>query len=253
MSRQPWTLPDHPEERLALAKGYPYGAPARSYLFQDGAAHPLDAGGGDDLWAGRWAVIGHGSNRAPEQLARKFRHFSGDASRIPVTYVWLAGYDVVYSAHVTTYGAIASNLTHAPGCRVRVALTWLTAQQLERMHETEGNYAFGRLQGVELETEAGPDARNTDIHMYLSDHGCLLDPAGRPIGLDAVEAADRPHPAMDQPAVQRLVRDRLDGQADLDTFILHAVADGQTRWQRIQALKAHRRESHVPHFVTVQG
>ncbi|MBK1670299.1 hypothetical protein CKO28_19935 [Rhodovibrio sodomensis] len=259
MTGPPWKLPSDPAHRLEIAKGYPYDAPAQSYLFRDGRAHPLsDAGPADrsaaGLWTGRWAVLGHGSNRAPGQLARKFAHFAGAASEIPVTYVWLDGYDVVYSAHVTAYGAIASNLTYAPGCRVRVALTWLTAPQLARMHETEGAYAFGRLDGVRIQTEAGPDAAHTDIHMYLSDHGCLLHD-GAPVGIESVRAEGRPHRALDQPRVQQLVRDKLarqlDVEDDLDSFILHAVADPNTRMHRIRALADHAQPSHVPHFEAV--
>lgn len=254
MTGLPWKLPSDPAHRLAIAKGYPYGAPANSYLFRDGRAHPLSAASTGAPFTGRWAVLGHGSNRAPGQLARKFAHFEGAASEIPVTYVWLDGYDVVYSAHVTAYGAIASNLTYAPGCRVRVALTWLTERQLERMHETEGAYAFGRLHGARIQTDAGPDAAHTDIHIYLSDHGCLLD-QGAPLGIESVRALRRPHPAVDQVRVQQLVYDKiardLDAEAGLDSFILHAVADPDIRMHRIRALAEHAQPSHVPHFVGV--
>jgi hypothetical protein len=252
VSGPPWKLPSDPAHRLAIAKGYPYDAPTNSYLFRDGRAHPLSAATARAPFTGRWAVLGHGSNRAPGQLARKFAHFEGAASEIPVTYVWLDDYDVVYSAHVTAYGAIASNLTYAPGCRVRVALTWLDGRQLERMHETEGAYAFGRLAGAAIATDAGPDAAHTDVHMYLSDHGCLLD-RGAPVGIESVRAVGRPHRTLDQPAVQQLVYAKLgrqpEGDGDLDTFILHAVADPNTRMHRIRALAAHAQPSHVPHFV----
>lgn len=254
MTGPAWTLPSDPARRLEIAKGYPYDAPANSYLFRDGRAHPLSEATAGDPFAGRWAVLGHGSNRAPGQLARKFAHFAGAASEIPVTYVWLDDYDVVYSAHVTAYGAIASNLTHAPGCRVRVALTWLDGRQLERMHETEGAYAFGRLAGATIAADAGPDAAQTDIHMYLSDHGCLLD-AGAPVGIASVRAHGRPHQAVDQIRVQQMVRDKLAGalvgEADLDRFILHALADPDTRMHRIRTLAAHAQPSHVPHFEAV--
>jgi hypothetical protein len=232
---------------LARARGYPYPAPAQSFLYRDGTAQPLDGA----RFAGRWPVLAHGSNRAPEQLARKFRHFSGAASEIPVTYVWLAGYDVVYSAHVTAYGAVASTLTRAPGCRVRVALSWLDDAQLARMHETEGNYAFGRLAGTELAPEAGPSAARTAIYMYLSDHGCLLDDAGRPAALAAVRAEARPHGALDQDGALALLRDRLAPDRPLAAFILQQIDDPETRAARIRAVKAHARPTEVPHFTPV--
>jgi hypothetical protein len=120
------------------------------------------------------------------------------------------------------------------------------------MHETEGAYAFGRLAGAAIATDAGPDAAHTDVHMYLSDHGCLLD-GGAPVGIESVRAVGRPHRTLDQPGVQQLVYAKLgrqpEGDGDIDTFILHAVADPNTRMHRIRALAAHAQPSHVPHFV----
>lgn len=242
--RVPWALPDDPAERLAIAKGYPYHAPARSFLYRHDEVRPIE----EADFARRTAVLGHGSNRSPSQLARKFAHFEGPDAEIPVTYAWLDGYDVVYSAHVTTYGAIASTLQHAPGCRVRVAVTWLDTVQLERMHETEGHYAFGRLEGVPVAPEAGPPADGHHLMMYLSDHGCLLR-AGAPIGLAAVQAEGRAHPALDQEQALALVRDRLAADTDLDRFILDSIADPELRWRRIEHLRAHATASRVPHFV----
>lgn len=239
----PWTLPADPAARLRIAKSYPYDAPARSYLFRDGGVLPID----DADFRGRTAVLGHGSNRSPEQLARKFGHLSGRHSAIPVTYVWLHDYDVVYSAHVTAYGAVASTLQAAPGCRVRVALTWLDDAQLERMHETEGNYSYGALAGARLDAEAGPEVRGGEVTMYLSDHG-VLSHGGRPVGLAAVAADGRPHSALWQAQVQEEVRRRIAPESALDDFILQAVTDADARWRRIGTLRADAITPHVPHF-----
>ena len=148
----PWKLPESEGELLALAKSYPYPAPDRSYHFADGQAGPIDRAD----FTGRVPVLAHGSNRSPEQLKRKF----GTAAEIPVSFGWLTEYDVVYSAHITQYGAVASTLQHRPGTRVRLAINWLNDAQLLRMHETEGpsNYAFGRLVGIDLTLEHGPAA-----------------------------------------------------------------------------------------------
>lgn len=239
----PWQLPEAAAERLCLAKGYPFEAPARSYLFRPAGPAPIEAAD----FAGRVPVVGHGSNRAPAHLARKFGHLAGRHAEIPVTFAWLADYDVVYSAHVTQYGAIASNLQHTPGCRVRIALTWLDAAQLQRMHETEGSYGYGRLAGVRLEVEDGPAAALAEAYMYLSDHGCLaLD--GERTGLAAVPAEARPRRALAQEAVLARVRDRLAPQAELDAFILAAIGDQALRRARTAALAAHALPNDVPHF-----
>lgn len=239
----PWRLPEGRAARLDLAKSYPYPAPARAYLFRDGRAHPID--GAD--FRGRTPVLAHGSNRAPAQLARKFGHLDGRVGEIPVTYVWLHNYDVVYSAHVTRYGALASTLQAAAGCRVRVALTWLDDAQLERMHETEGNYTYGALAGARLSPADGPPVAGGEVTMYLSDHGCLRHD-GAPVGLAAVPAADRPHRALRQSEMQEVVRRRTDPGCDLDDFILAAVADPAERRRRIDRLRADAIVREVPHF-----
>ncbi len=118
-----WSLPERDEERLALAKSYPFPTPGGSYLFRAGAARPLAPGSAQAaLFADRRPVIGHGSNPSPEQLPRKF----GERAEIPVSRAWLSDYDVVYSAHVTHYGSIAANLQHTPGARAEVYVNWLT-------------------------------------------------------------------------------------------------------------------------------
>ena len=151
----PWRLPDSPADRLALAKGYPFPAPGSCYLFRNGTAEPLPRD--PALYEGRQPVLAHGSNRSPEQLARKY----GSAAEIPVTYGRLADYDVVYSAHMSQYGSIASTLQHTPGTTVRLTINWLDRRQLARMHETEGpsTYAYGRLRGIDLALESGPVER----------------------------------------------------------------------------------------------
>jgi len=240
----PWPLPDSEEERLALAKAYPYSAPPCSYLFRDGEVHDLRHA----QFAGRTPVLAHGSNRAPEQLARKFSRFSGSASAIPVTYVWLDGYDIVYSAHITRYGAIASTLRAAPGCRARVALTWLDPPQLDRMHETEGNYRFGHLEGVAVTSEAGPDPAAQGIHLYLSEHGCLAENA-RPIGMAAVAAEGRNYAAHAQESALEIVRGYLAPDMSLDAFILDSVADEALRQERIARLRTLAAlPDEAPHF-----
>ena len=93
----PWALPGDEAGLLALATDYPYAAPDESYLFALGEARGLSAAG----WRGydfgpRVPVLAHGSNRSPQQLFRKF----GRDAEIPVTYGRLAGFDVVYAAHV---------------------------------------------------------------------------------------------------------------------------------------------------------
>lgn len=242
----PWKLPESEAELLRLAKSYPYEAPRTSYLFAQGAARPLtDLDHDRGLFDGRVPVIAHGSNRAPAQLARKY----GPAAEIPVSLGWLAEHDVVYSAHMTRYGAIASTLRHAPGVRARVAITWLDPDQLDRMHETEGSetYRFGHLRRIELHLEDGSGARLTEAGVYLGNKGCLADDHG-PVGLAAVTAEGRPHKALDQEAALDLVRARHRPEMTLDQMILETVRDPERRRALVQDMAAHALPAAAPHF-----
>src|SRR3954451_8054977 len=212
---------------IALATGYPYEFPACSYLFADHARHPLP----DDLLAeltGRVPVIACGSNRAPEQLARKFQDWTLPL-RIPVLCARLAGFDVVYSAHFTRYGAIPATLHPCPGATTDVAVQWFTPAELERMDATEGigiNYDRHHLTGIDLEIEGLGTIHAAET--YLSRRGPLLN-QGTPVALTAIPCANRAWPALDQHGVLELTRDRLAPDATLDGFVHSIVTDAKFR------------------------
>ncbi len=247
-----WPLPESPAARLALAKSYPFPAPGRSYLFRDGVARPLESGTSQvALFAARQPVIGHGSNRSPEQLRRKF----GARVEIPVSRAWLRDYDVVYSAHVTQYGAIAANLQHTPGAVAEVYVTWLAQDQLERMHETElggENYYYGRLNGVSLGLEAGPVAALADADVYLSTRGCLARDGG-PLGLAAVASKGRPHGVLDQEGALELVRGRHRPACALDHHILETIRDPAGRKALVAEMGRDALPAEAPHFEILKG
>ncbi|MFQ5784759.1 MAG: hypothetical protein ACE5H8_08035 [Alphaproteobacteria bacterium] len=252
------------ERLLARAKGYPYAAPPYSYLFVNGAAHELVEGGGDPLSEGalridgavvpvarvlhdlgirgtpgidgRIAVLAHGSNAAPETMARKFAGFGKDAV-IPVIRGRLAGFDVVYATHFSSYGSIPSTLAVSPGAEADIAVTFLTPRQLALMHRTELsalNYVYGRLDGLSL-VFAELGARDA-AHVYLTRHGHLgID--GAPFALAAIRARGRRFRALGKVAVLALARDHLAPGTDLDAFILETVADADLRRTRSEALR----------------
>ncbi len=247
----PWALPDSDDALLRLAKGYPYAAPDGSYLYRDGDSAALGGPLDPALTAGRVPVIAHGSNRAPEQIHRKFGHLAGAASEIPVTRAWLTDHDVVYSAHMTRYGSISATLHEAPGTRVQVYVTWLTEAQLPRMHETEigaGNYAYGRMGNVKLDVEAGPEL--SEAFAYLSVHGCLADPEQpeAPLALAAVPAEQRVHRHVDQEAALSVLRARHHPEDDLDAMILANIKDIPRRRRLVEALQHSAVPWSVPGF-----
>ena len=203
-----------------------------------------------DRYAGRVPVIAHGSNRAPDQLRRKY----GEAAEIPVSRAWLHDYDVVYSAHVSRYGSIAANLHHAPGVQVEVFVTWLDEPQLIRMHETELGgevYIYGRMDGITLELEEGPANGLAEAYVYLSRRGCLAT-AGQPLALAEVAARDRAHVAMAQVQALDLVHGRHGGDAALDDVILRTVRDPAYRRALITAMGDGAVPTSTPHFEELQ-
>ncbi|WP_446917182.1 hypothetical protein, partial [Klebsiella pneumoniae] len=76
----------------------------------------------------RVAVIAYGSNRSPEQLARKYRDWP-TGTVIPVARARLDGFDAVHSCHFTRYGSMPAMLHPAPGVTVDISVVWLTAAQ----------------------------------------------------------------------------------------------------------------------------
>lgn len=217
--------------RLALAKEYPYAIPRQSYTYADGRLLPVVP----DAIDGRIALAACGSNRSPQQLARKFQGWP-PGTVIPVSLAWLHDHDVVHSAHFSRYGALPAALHPCPGVAVEIHVTWLTQRQLERMHETEGkdNYRFGPLDGARVTlAEGGSPAR---VFAYHGRHGAFA-PAGTPIPLAAVAARGRTLTAGSQTQALAASRDRLAPGVALDRFILDTIDDPALRLSRTQALK----------------
>ena len=96
------------EDRLARAKGYPYEVPKASYLLFEGRTVTERGHTVNDM-AKRKPVLAYGSNAAPGQLMRKFAK-TLKTEMIPVFKVILPGFDVVYSARFSRYGAIPAAL-----------------------------------------------------------------------------------------------------------------------------------------------
>lgn len=189
------------DEALARAVDYPYPAHPEPYLFRDGRVEPLPTA--LDVSA-LTPVIAVGSNRAPAQLARKYRD---QRATIPVTRLIARGLDVVYAAHMAGYGAVPATLAPSSGTEVELWITWLDRTALRRMDETEAvgvNYRRDE-QGLDVVTSDGPVPDRALVYNAL--RGCLtLD--GRIVPLAAVPARGRAAPALSEREVlERLHRD----------------------------------------------
>lgn len=195
---------------LARALEYPYATPDRSYLYRDGAATELPADGPD--LAGRSPLIAYGANAAPEALGRKLTQLPG--VELPVMRLELDGFDVVYSAHVSPYGAVPATLVESPGAVAPAFLLHPTAEQLALLTASEPNYDLEEIDGLAV---------------YRSKHGCLeID--GAPVALAAVRSAGRTLPELDQPAILERVRAHLEPHLTLEEFIHGSIERGGGRF-----------------------
>jgi hypothetical protein len=152
---------------------------------------------------GLHVLLAYGSNGAPEVLRRKL----GEDVRVEVLAGTLHDFDVVYSSHISAYGAIPSTLHQAPGRASPIFALLVDDEQLVRLAETEFNYSVQRLDGLAFEHAQGAIA-------FVSRHGAL-GLTGAPIRL-----ADLP-----QREAQALVRDALAPGQSVEEFILGNVRD----------------------------
>lgn len=203
---------------IARALGYPYPAPAGDFVWRDGAARVFDT---EISLAERTPVLAVGSNRAPEQLRRKF----GDSAVVPVTVARLSDHDVVYSAHMASYGSIPATLAPSPGTLVTVSLTWLNDAQLRRMHETEAvgvNYDYGVAENLPI--DLGDRQPDVPIGCYLGRRGALaLD--GAAVALAEIKATGRCFEERGQAEMLPQVHARFSDGRDFDDWLASLIED----------------------------
>lgn len=191
---------------LARALAYPYETPERPYLYLDGEAKELPAEG--PHLADRTPLLAYGANAAPAALARKLAPLPGVA--MPVLQAELQGFDVVYSAHVSPYGAVPATLHESPGTTVPVFVIHPTAEQRALLAASEPNYHLVDMNGIAA---------------FRSKHGCLFV-NGSPVALAAVRSVGRMLPELDEPAILERVRAHLQPEAKLKAFVRDCVQRG---------------------------
>lgn len=208
---------DGSDEALRRALRYPYATPESSFVLVGGLA--VDPGSVELPPAAREPLLAYGANASPEALARKLGE---DGAPLPASRATLADFDVVHSAHVSSYGAVPATLSPSPGTAVSVFVLHLTAGQREAIDATEPNYELSRPPHFECRLDDGELL--SGVTAYLSRHGCLeLD--GSPVALAATPASSRRFPAMSQPEILDRVRELLAPERGLERFVLDAAAD----------------------------
>lgn len=216
-------------DRIAHAKSYPFPIPPHGYLFADGVWRPLDGHAVDR--AGRVPVLAAGSNQSPEQLARKYAGHSGIS--IVCQRARLHDFDVVYAAHLSSYGSVPATFQASPGTAVTVFVQWLDPRSLQRMHETEGNYTYDALDGVRVELDGGGEL--DAAFAYSSRVGCF-NHRGACLALAAIPAAGRLFDEATEEQAIGYVRDRFAPGMPLDEFMAGYFADDAARRRYSAAL-----------------
>lgn len=218
------------------AMRYPYAVPARAFAqLRHETLSPDDVE--IDL-AERAPLLAYGSNGSPEVLGRKL---ALSADPVLVEPAWLHDFDVVYSAHISPYGAVPATLQRSPGTAVRVAVLHLTPEQLTLLSATEPNYEASTLEDVHCELADG--TVRSELSAYLGRHGCLLVD-GSEMALIAVPARDRRFAEMSEPQVLEHVRATLAPEESMDSFVLANAADpalAQERSARLDRREATQR------------
>lgn len=220
-------MTDSREDKLARAKGYPYDLPTGSYVMYEGK--PLqDRGYAVNDMNERTPVLAYGSNAAFEQLKRKFSD-TLDEEMIPVFKVILPGFDVVYAARLSSYGAIPAALAPSPGTVLETFVTYLTDRQLRIMHQTEVGptaYQFGELSGLSAVVDRVGLAER--LFVYRSNVGALSRDGGM-VAYEEVTAQNRTLLAVPHADMLAMVQQDLDGEGDVDDFIVKVTDDEETR------------------------
>lgn len=202
---------------LERAMGYPYQVPRHPFVqLGHQSLHPSEV---DVDWSARTALLAYGSNAAPEALAHKLALSDDPVLVVPAR---LRDFDIVYSAHISPYGAVPATLRRSPGTVARVHVAHMTSAQLVLVTATEPNYEPTELKGVECQLDNGETV--TTLSAYVSRHGCLLADGGE-VALSAVEARGRTFAEMSEPQVLEHVRGAVCPEKDMEAFVLGNVTD----------------------------
>lgn len=190
------------------------------------------------LSAPRHAILAHGSNASPVQLAYKSAEAADAFAFVPVLAVDLKHYTPVFSAQFSPYGATPATLTPTPGATSRAHVTMLTDAQLATMNMSEGlgdRYNLLAPPHAEVRVRDGGDAISAEA--YIAASGALVANGTR-WALPTV-GADAPLPRSDQRRVMRMVCDLLGFRGDIEEFILMQLHDPDLSMARERVLREH--------------
>jgi hypothetical protein len=202
---------------LERALGYPYPVP--SHPFVQLGHRTLDPAELELDLLERVPLLAYGSNAAPAALAHKLSLSNDPVLVVPAR---LRDFDVVYSAHISPYGAVPATLQHSPGTVVRVHVAYMTAEQLVLVSATEPNYVSTVLEGLDCRLEGGDSVAT--LSSYISRHDCLLID-GSEVALAAVPATGRSFAELSEAEVLEHLRASLSPAEEIEDFVRANVTD----------------------------
>ncbi len=258
-----FVLPTDGQDPVEFALGYPFARPAGSFVFEaargepatlaaarivhqgegraDGLDVPLvsleaEVDGVPRRFDGLIPMLASGSNAAPSQLQRKYRHMPG-LPPIPAVAVEARGLASVYSAHVARYGSVAATLVPCAGAVSRLHLLFVPVDGFAHLNATEsvgGNYLLAALDGTPVDV-AGTAVRPL---AYVSRRG----PArfgGAPLRLPGSAAGEGAGPAeASQEEVLERLRELMGEPGELRPFVRRLIEDGGFRAAATERLAA---------------
>ena len=196
---------------------YPYFAPPEPFV-QLGR-RTLDPDDFEEDWSERLAILAYGSNAAPAALGHKLAISTEPVLVLPAL---LHGFDVVYSAHISPYGAVPATLQRSPGTTARVHVAHMTSEQIVLVSATEPNYELAMLDAVDCRLEDRETI--TVLPAFVSRHGCLLIDGGE-VALTAIDASGRRFAELSEPESLEHVRATTAPGESIEDFVLGNVTD----------------------------
>lgn len=259
-------MQNHHRELVERAKRYPFGCPDQSFIFAKGRVwklHDFDVNSelgaaqvnicGElqtlretveqfdidltSLEAPRKAVLASGSNSSPIRLKEKFGTLENSAL-IPVVRYKVEDYVPVFSAKFSSYGSITATLQYAPSVPSEIFVTFLTENELSRMHETEAigdEYDFVEIRDIRIWNN-GRRCALGPVYAYLSTHGVFQVDN---VQFSILETNSPGFQKKSQNQMQLVAWELLGCQDTLDTFIYQNVTDEKLRRDRNSILQAY--------------
>ena len=214
---------------------YPYEIPKSSYLFHAGSVTPI-VEPYNQLIKNRVPVIGYGSNASSEALNRKFKD---DASLyntpVPVLVGSMDDYSVVYAAQFSPYGALPATIQPNKGAILVTSITFLSLEQLERMHETEDLGFYYSYEKIESPIVLDDGSIIEESYAYVALGGSIKI-EGQYFGLSAINQSFSNGEMLSQKEIQSLVIKELGINISVEDFITENALSEKLRNSRFKKL-----------------